>query len=67
MNFGDLYKKDSELVQTAMLRKCVVCPSKPGEECVGLSDNRTLFQAVGRYVHLMRADGIPYTAPRKAS
>lgn len=65
MNFGDLYNKDSELVQAALKRKCAVCPSQPGEECVALSYNHTLFQSVGRYVHLMRADGLPYTTPRK--
>jgi hypothetical protein len=65
--FDDLRDRESELVQTALQRKCAVCPSKSGEECVDLSDSRTLFEAVGRYVHLMRADGLPYTPPRKAS
>lgn len=67
MIFSELRNIDSELVQTALLRHCQVCKAKAGVPCVTLTDGTPIFEKWGNWTHLMRADGLPYTTPRKTA
>lgn len=66
VNFEDLCRLDSELVQAALKRRCPVCSAKPGEECRAMHGG-PLTSICGHYSHLIRADGLPYTKPRKTA
>ena len=66
MNFQDLRDRDSELVQAAFERRCPVCKAKPGQECQALTGG-PLTAVCGHYSHILRADGMPYSTPKKAS
>lgn len=67
MIFSELRDRNSELVQQALDRRCLICKVPVGVPCVTLTDGTPIFEKWGSWTHLMRADGLPYSAPRKAA
>jgi hypothetical protein len=64
--FSDLRDRNSELVKTALERRCQICKAPVGEPCVTLTEGTPIYDKWGSYCHIMRADGMPYST-RKAS
>lgn len=59
--YDDLAKPDSDLVQEALLSGCPVCNAQPGNYCQTVVTGDPLHEAYGDYVHMIRADKLPYT------
>lgn len=67
MIFTDLRDRNSELVQTALLRHCLVCKAPAGEPCVTLTDGTPIVEKWGSWTHILRADGLPYSPKKKTA
>lgn len=66
MRFEDLRNPNSPLILAAFKRSCPICKARVGEECTAMGGG-PLTAICGHYSHIIRADGMPYTAPRKTA